>query len=185
MRILAVLILLCGELSAQEDFIPCKKGRKWVYKQGDSEFVQTVTGSEKIGGTECFLFESEMVEKKECMWLAQVADGVWLYRVRSGETTWDLPKPALLLKYPLKQGDKWDARVPMGDIAIEYQFENGGQEEVEVPAGKYSAWVVKMKGTAAGQEFSGAYWYVKGVGNVKQKTTSKRGEFLLELKEAK
>lgn len=185
MRILAVLILLCGELSAQEDFIPMKKGRKWVYKQGDSEFVQTVTASEKVGGVECFVLESDLKEQKECMWLSASADGMWLYRIRSGDSTSDLPKPAQLLKYPLKQGDRWDARIPSGEVAIEYQFENGGQEEVEVLAGKYSAWVIKMKGTAAGQEFAGAYWYAKGVGLVKQKITSKRGEFLLELKEAK
>lgn len=185
MRILAVLIVLAGELSAQEDFIPLKKGWKWVYKQGDSEFVQTVAASEKVGGIECFLLESELGGQKECMWVSAAADGMWLHRIRSGESTSDLPKPALLLKYPLKQGDRWDARVPSGDVTIEYQFENGGQEEVEVPAGKYSAWVIKMKGTASGQEFAGTYWYAKGVGLVKQKMTSKRGEFLLELKEAK
>ena len=185
MRIAAMLVLLGADLSAQEDFVPLKKGRQWTYKQGDSEFVQTITASEKVGGVECFLFESELGGQKECMWLSATADGMWLYRVRSGETISDLPKPALLLKYPIKQGDRWEASVPSGDITIEYQFENGGQEEIEVPAGKYSAWVVKMKGTAAGQEIAGTYWYVKGVGLVKQETRSKRGKFQLELKEAK
>ena len=182
----AVLLIWAGaQLAAQEEFVPMKKGRKWVYKQGDSEFVQTVAGTEKVGSVECFVLQSEVSGQKESMWIAVNAEGSWLHKIRSGEVVSELPKPAQLLKYPMNKGDRWDARVPSGDLVIEYQFENAGQEEVEVAAGKYQAWTIKMKGMASGQEFSGTYWYAKGVGLVRQKISSKRGEFLIELKEVK
>lgn len=180
-----ILWLLALGVGAQEDFIPFRKGIRWVYKQGDTEFVQTVTKIEKVGGTECFVLESGLSGSAERMWVAVSGEGVFLHQVDSGGSPLTLSKPALMLKYPLKKGDRWEALVPSGETNLEYQFENAGPESVEVPAGKFEAWKIQGKGIASGREFSVTYWYAKGVGKVKQVTSAGKGELRLELKEVK
>jgi hypothetical protein len=182
MNAFAMLVLLCAP---QDDFIPLKKGAKWIYKFSDKDVVQSVTGTEKIGTVDTFVVESDMSGQKERMWIAPNAEGMWLHKVHSGDSVSELPKPAMLLKYPLKSGDTWESKIPTGDAIVEYAFENAGEEEVTVPAGKYTAWKIKMRGKMGGVQFSGTYWYSKGVGLVKQSISSPGGEFRLELKEFK
>lgn len=182
MNLLALLLVFSN---VQDDFIPLKKGVKWLYKFGDKEVVQSVTSTEKIGTVDTFVVESDMSGQKERMWIAPNAEGMWLYKVHSGDSVSELAKPAMLLKFPLKSGDTWESKIPAGDAIVEYSFENGGEEEIAVPAGKYTAWKIKMRGKMGSVQFSGTYWYTKGIGLVKQSISSPGGEFRLELKEFK
>ncbi len=180
-----LLALIAAFAAPQDDFIPLKKGVKWVYKMQDQDVVQSVTATEKINNTETFVVESDMGGQKERTWIAPNAEGMWLYKVQSGESVSELAKPVMLIKYPLKSGDTWESKIPLGNSIVDYTFENGGEEEVTVPAGKFTAWKIKMKGKMGGLSFSGTYWYAKGTGLVKQSMSSPQGEFRLELKEFK
>ncbi len=184
------LTLLLTLVAAQDDFVPLKSGSRWTYTfhaQGEQkEFVQSITGTERVNGIECFVLESEVAGQREKMWLRQTAEGVWLHRAQSRDVASDLQKPALILKYPLQADSSgWSARIPAGTVSVEYHFVNEGESEVQVHGRKYRAWKIRARGRMERLEFEVTYWYVKGVGLVKQVMSGPHGETRCELKEFK
>lgn len=178
--------ILIAALLQGEEIIPLKTGTRWTYsiqmRGNQGEFVQSAVGTEKVNGVECTVLEAEVAGQKEKMWLHQNGEGVWLYRAQSRDIVSELAKPALLLKYPLK-AENWAARIPSGTLMVDYQFLNEGQVEVRVHDRKYQAWKVRARGRTERVEFEVSYWYVNGVGLVKQVISSPHGETRIELKE--
>jgi hypothetical protein len=77
--------------------------------------------------------------------------------------------PIPMLKLPAKKGDQWE--VPGGkDSKVEFRLGYMGEEEVEVPAGKFKAHRVSMKIVPAGVKEFGmtvSFWFAPGIGPVK------------------
>jgi hypothetical protein len=67
--------------------------------------------------------------------------------------------------FPLAEGTVWTYRT------IAYTFANAGEEEVEVPAGKFRAWKVKVLIVEGQHRFEGFEWFAKDVGLVKSEIT--------------
>lgn len=174
MLALALLTLL------QEGFYPLEKGTRWVYAAEGTNLVQKVEGKETVDKVECAVIATGDEAR---VWLAESADGVRWYRLQTGTSFEDLKSPALMLKYPLEKGAKWETALVSDKAEVKYAFENLGEEEIKVPAGTFKAWKIRMTGTLDTTSFEGTSWYAKGVGLVKQVLVAGKTETKLELKE--
>jgi len=77
--------------------------------------------------------------------------------------------PVARLKLPAKAGDEWDstpANAKLGDVTGRTN-KVIGEEEVEVPAGKFKAVRVDTTISLSGERFVVSHWYAPGVGVVK------------------
>lgn len=126
-------------LLLQEAYYPLAEGHVWTYKAPDGkDYVRKVASAE--GKTfkiqEPFMNEAFTLE----------ADGL---RHR-GKALW--------IKFPLKKGETWADEKEKSSGAVE------DEEDVEVPAGKYKTFRVKVKTEA----FELILWLAKDVGEVKR-----------------
>lgn len=92
-------------------------------------------------------------DSSRCRW--QVSDnGVYLVTDADGKA---LDPPTCLLKLPAKPGDTWTDKVVNYTVV--------GEEEVEVPAGKFKA--IRLRGGYDNSDAVLNKWYAQGVGLVK------------------
>lgn len=165
-----------------ESWLPLKKGSKWTYSTDydpDTDLVHEVMGTEKVGEVECFVVEhrsenktADRIRKLRSEWLAAGEGGTLIHKVKRGQGEMTVEKPFFKLKNPLKKDDEWAGEAKASENPSKYTFIVEGQEEVQVPAGKYSCWKVKVKvesGTRHAAE--GWEWYAKDVGLVKTDMT--------------
>jgi hypothetical protein len=91
-----------------------------------------------------------------------------LTRVRSGGRATDPPMP--VLKVPAKAGDawEWEATKADGEPAQKVKVKVLGEEEVEVPAGKFRAVRVEVEEEERGRTTRSEAWYAPKVGLVKR-----------------
>ncbi len=175
---LIFLVLVFGG-NAQDDFLPSRQGARWIYRSGAQEVVQTVTGTEKVGGVSCVVLQTKRGGRTERAWIQSSRRGLQIRRVMSRGKVNDLRSPALLLKLPLKKGDTWKARIPFGNEVVEYAYRNLGQVKIRVPAGEFLAWKIEAKIRAAGTPSTQYSWYSGKTGWLVKQTT---GGQKLELK---
>jgi len=144
---------------------PLNPGTVWTYIVGENRFEIRLTKLEKIGKVECARLEM-FVEGKSRSFEHLGIDGNVLAR-HSFEGKPTTP-PIPLLKLPPKPGEKWnvesklDGQLFKGTLAV-------SEEPVQVPFGKFTA--VKVSGVDMdlnGQKFNVTYWFVSGIGMVKQ-----------------
>jgi len=183
--LLAVLALSSSGVSASpaagDSYYPLAKGSKWVYSTDfaeDTELVHEVLGTEKIGDVECFIVEHKTVGpvlgtrvmRKE--WLAADGDGVLIHKVSRGKSELDVVKPFFKIKHILRKDDEWTGQAKAEENPPRYEYRVEGEEDLEVPAGKFRAVKVHIKiesGTRHAAE--GSEWYAKNVGIVKSEIT--------------
>lgn len=183
--LLAVLAFPSSSVSAApaegDSYYPLAKGSKWVYSTDfaeDTELVHEVIGTEKIGDVECFIVEHKTVGpvlgtrmmRKE--WLAADGDGVLIHKVSRGKSELDVVKPFFKIKHVLRKDDEWKGQAKAEENPPQYEYRVEGEEDVEVPAGKFKAVKVHVKiesGTRHSAE--GSEWYARNVGIVKSEIT--------------
>jgi hypothetical protein len=144
-----------------------------------TEYTEVVTGVEAKDGTTLVAVGREGKGRVTPFSTLEVS-GRGLYRVKTGNTKMDPPR--CLLKLPAKAGDTW-AHVPPPNQGLKAGYTHRGEEEVDVPAGKYTA--VKVEAELElrdGTTSRVTYWYAPGVGRVKQVTRTKTGESVEVLK---
>jgi hypothetical protein len=198
-----VLFLLSAGLTAQEKlketpYYPLQVGATWHYRLGETKFTVHVVKHEKVGDTLCALLESKRDGKVAgSEHLAVAADGVYRHDLTSllpqdnakdaaktaEKPVTETPKPSLLiLKLPPKNGDSWkidsksDGKVFRGGFKV-------GEEEVEVPAGKYKAFRVSGQDLEVNSlKPNITTYYAEGVGIVKQiiEVADAKAEIVLE-----
>ena len=145
-------------------YFPTRIGDKRDYevRSGDkveSTYADTVTKVEKADAALHVTITREYSDSRPFVTIIAVAaDG--LFRVSLNGRTLDTPVP--LLKLPAKTGTKWG-----GDAVSEPTYTVAGEEEVEVPAGKYKA--IRVDSTFGG-ETRMSLWFAPSVGLVKQAT---------------
>lgn len=148
-----------------EPFWPTAVGTKWVYNFGGGEVTEEITKSEAIkDGTKLTVTRSEEQSQIEV-----TSKGVVL-RV-SGSYTLDLQ----MLRFPIKAGDSWTFAYPMqkGLQSDAGTMTVGEDEDIKVGAGAFRATkVVRTVTTVGGLPIEKprvyTYWFVRGVGLVKQ-----------------
>jgi hypothetical protein len=132
---------LLALLLTQDPHYPLAEGHAWTYLGSDGkEYVRKVASYD--GGTKLYRIEDPLMNEGFSV------DGEGLKH--RGKTLW--------IKLPPKKGEAWEDAKEKVKGAVE------DEEEVEVPAGKFKTWRVKV-GTPA---FELTLWLAKGVGEVKR-----------------
>ncbi len=173
MRIM--LTIAAAALLAQEkDHFPSKKGIEWTYQFEDdkTEQLYTCEGTKTIDDVECIVIKR--ADKEECLgreYFGLTEEGIVMYGsgFKDEDPELDFENPRLVLKFGAKKGATWEAKD--GDIAL--AFEHGGEEEVEVPAGKYKAVKIICRYKSSLGDSTLTEWYAKGVGLVKSLSVTK------------
>lgn len=155
-------------LVAQDDkkfTYPMNVGTVWTYRVGENRFEIRLTKMEKVGKVDCARLEMFVDGKARSFEHLGIEGNILARHSFEGKPS---TPPVPLLKLPPKAGEKWnvesklDGQVFKGTLAV-------SEEPVQVPAGKFTA--VKVSGVDMdlnGQKFNVTYWFVSGVGMVKQ-----------------
>jgi hypothetical protein len=80
--------------------------------------------------------------------------------------------PQTMITAPLKAGAKWNFDGTIGETKVNQRYEVAGEENVDVPAGKFHAWRIHCEQTAPAPATI-ERWFVQGTGFVKVVTTAK------------
>lgn len=159
--------------------LPMAKGHVWIYKTEieDIDRVTEAVGLEKVGEAECVVVEHKTqnrVLRKE--WLQVGEEGVKFHKIQRGRTEMAVEKPFFKIKNDLRRDDIWEGEAMASVNPAKYYYRAEGEEEVEVPAGKYKAWKIKVRIEQGERHVaSGFEWYAKGVGLVKSELTLTSG----------
>jgi hypothetical protein len=170
---------------AEAPYYPMTEGVRLVYehrsRSGKSETTQVVTKVEAKDKVVRVATGSEVDSKVEPLAVVEVS-AAEIARVSGAGA---VGPRKVLLKLPLKAGESWSWEIPTenkGSFKEVYTFV--GEEEVEVPAGKFKAARVdvafEVNGRIARQ--TQTLWYARGVGLVKDRFESSNGEKVTELK---
>src|SRR5437764_7597693 len=93
-------------------------------------------------------------------------------RVDSQGTITRLIPPQLMLSTPLKTGAGWNFDGTIANTKVKQRYEITGEEEVDVPAGKFHAWRIHCEQTSPAPATIDR-WFVPGNGFVKVETVVK------------
>jgi hypothetical protein len=150
---------------AASPYYPLQVGTTWVYRGPDHERVMRVARDEMVNGVPCALVESlrdgTVIEAND---VCAKPDGVYILAANGDK----LSAPLRILKLPPRNGATWrvnfhkDGKRSQGVYVM-------GEDDVEVPAGKYHAVTLQgeiREGTRSTLTFT--YWFARGVGIVKQ-----------------
>ena len=151
------------------DYYPLKVGTKWHYDFSANGNKMTVINAiakvEDIDGQSLSRLETTIDNQVKATEHLTVTDkGVFRHRIKGIAIT----PPVCLLKFPVKDGETWNADVKIGEQQITLKAKAGKEEEVTVPAGKYKAVTSELEVTAGGDNVKTRYWFAKDVGVVKQ-----------------
>ena len=144
---------------------PLREGSEWIYQAGAFELSERITGFDEIGGERCARVETRMNGQLVASeHIAIRRDGVYRVAIAGDPVT-----PALcFLKFPAPRGTRWAVQSKIQDAEVSGQF-TLGTDIVELPTGKYQA--VTSHGTefeAAGKKLEFTYYFVPGIGKVRQ-----------------
>lgn len=166
-------------------YFPTKVGTKWAYAHPDYEQTREVQSVEDKDGEKLVTIDDETVlqtgAKLRRTEVISVS-GKGLFRRKMGKTTFD--PPFCLLRFPHKVGDTWEVKGPPSpghEAEIKIAITVHDSEQVEVPAGRYTAIRVVWAATNDGPP-ARTQWYAPHVGIVKSVTVDVRGPRELVLK---
>ena len=164
------------------EYFPVKIGSRWLYRdtttmhdgsEMNQEELYEVTGTEMFEGKEYIvlfrLLRKQPMFASKDMYLIE-RDKV--YSLGSKDRMMGKKDPTLLLEFPLKAGKKWETEDEFRKSTLTVT----GEEEVEVPAGKFKAWKIKGVYTTkkdVKQTSESILWYAKGVGIVRVFSTAR------------
>jgi len=163
------------------NYYPLQVGNKWHYRvvangvNGNCYIhlaaIDEIAGI-KAGRLEAVLNGNTVATEH----VGQTAEGVFRYR-NNGV---DISPPFCMLKYPPKDGDKWEGQFNAGGMVGKFQCQ-AHEVEVEVPAGKFKAVRIDMKVQEGGTSATTSYWFADGVGMVRQTIEIPNLNILMEL----
>jgi hypothetical protein len=158
-----------AEKEKAPDYYPLNEGNKWHYKAGGGAVDQKpvtihLAKIENIDGEKLARVESSVDGKVVATEHLTATDkGVFRHRYNGAVVT----PPICVIKLPFKKGDTWETEAKAGDLKIKVACK-AGQEEVEVPAGKFNAISIVTEGDLGTVKILTTLWFADGVGMVKQ-----------------
>jgi hypothetical protein len=157
------------EATPPPDYYPLKVGSKWNYKmevngnpvkcRTEITKVETIDGK-KLHRLDVFINDKVVAASEH---LSANEKGVFRNRISGLEAD----PPLCLIKHPATKGATWTEEVRVGAEKVKANCV-AGEEEIKVPAGSYKALTVDIETTANNMKVTTKYWFVKGVGVVKQ-----------------
>ena len=153
---LVLMPLICG---AAEPLLPMAEGTTWNYElvqerpsasldltepneQERLSVSYRVGGTAKIDNKDLRRLEIYRGDTLETVDLIAVEERglICPARVLPEGAIIKLIPPQMMLSTPLKTGTKWDFDGTIGDTKVNQRYEIVGEEDVDVPAGKFHAW---------------------------------------------
>jgi hypothetical protein len=209
--IFALLSCMLATMSIlAEPIIPTQEGMSWHYvmtqeageafrfsdlKPDDDGKVRAgviyrLSGTENIDGKNVLKFEMHRAGVVTNTDLVTVSEQEIICAARidqDGQMT-RLSPPQTMIAAPLKTGTSWDFDSEIAGSKVHQHYSVIGEEDVVVPAGKFRAFKIHGEQTSPNSMIIDR-WFVKGVGIVKDVTTTRTESgdlvrrILLELKE--
>ncbi|ADR36544.1 hypothetical protein [Oceanithermus profundus] len=168
--VLGLLLSLASAFAAAPNYYPHKVGMRWLYTSGET---QELSETRQVSGQEVWvLTHSYGGAVRYTDFLRYGEDGVWLLGVDfgAGVQAYD-PAIQLYPPAPLRVGLAWSSRVTFRGSTLVVVNKVLRIEGVEVPAGRYNAFVIRSSMTAEG---GGAnvvdMYFVPGIGIVRYAT---------------
>jgi hypothetical protein len=159
------LLFALGTLPLSEDYFPLKPGMKWSFETLEGKIeVKSVGELKKIGDREYRLIRNAFVGTPPDRDVPALVseNGVALFDEHDQvDMVW--------LKLPATCGQEWTHKASTGSVALKI----AGEEQIEVPHGKYRALKVVAQMDVQGAKGSLTIWYAKGVGEVKSELNLK------------
>jgi hypothetical protein len=212
-----VLFLLPAFVAAQAHGatpFPSEKGTLWKYQmtQEFGEGVRPSSGTDQVGSdgklrlpVEVYAAGTERIDGVDTVkyethrlgvvalveYLAVSEAGVTAY-ARAGEDgdKYKVNPPQKVFAFPIRAGEKWTYKGKAADIDTEQNYEVVGAETVEVPAGRFDTFHLRVTQLSPlPPDITEDRWFVPNVGYVKIVTEMKRADgallerINLELKE--
>ena len=185
---LVLMPLICG---AAEPLLPMAEGTTWNYElvqerpsasldltepneQERLSVSYRVGGTAKIDNKDLRRLEIYRGDTLDTVDLIAVEERglICPARVLPEGAIIKLIPPQMMLSTPLKTGTKWDFDGTIGDTKVNQRYEIVGEEDVDVPAGKFHAWRIhceQILPTPATID----RWFVPTTGFVKVETAVK------------
>jgi hypothetical protein len=169
-------------LLLQADYAPLAEGCAWSYRQTttlrgkktESRRAVFVSGRAKVGDAEGFVVEGWSGAARAVLALSD--DGLRVLRMDAEEQ----PDRPLFLKFPLKVGERWEAKIKTGERVRTARFEIAAEEEVKVPAGAFKAFKIVMSSEEL-PDLKFESWFARDFGQIKSRVTRPDGEGVDEL----
>ncbi|GBD35898.1 hypothetical protein HRbin36_01013 [bacterium HR36] len=164
------------------DYYPLPVGSRWDFrvKVGDDvqgSISEVVAAAETINDVPLVRLEAQVKGKVVATeHLRATPQGVYRYRAQGVEAK----PPFLVLRYPVKPGDSWEAETQVGKQKLKAKVKTRF-EEVVVPVGKFKAFATEIDMQIDGQPLKTTVWFVQGVGKVKQTLDIGGQQLVLEL----
>ena len=163
------------------NYYPLKVGTKWTFKGEASgkafEISNRVVEEETINGVKMARIETEIGGRTVTSEHVGVTDkGIFRYRYNGVKTD----PPLCLLKFPVKESDRWQNEITSGTDTAKLTTEVGSAE-VTVAAGTFKTVRVRMEGKVGTRDMSTTYWFADGYGIVRQEAEFNGIKMSLEL----
>jgi hypothetical protein len=186
---LVLTAFICG--AAEPPLLPTTEGTTWNYdlvqEKPSVDFDLTepteeehVAVSYRLGGTEKVdnkdlqrleIYRGDTLESVDL--IAVEEQGITCpARVDAQGAIKKLVPPQIMLATPLKTGTSWNFDGSMTNTKVIQHYEIAGEEDVDLPAGKFHAWRIHCEQTSPAQATIDR-WFVPGTGFVKVDTVVK------------
>ena len=139
--------------------------------------IIVVAGKEKIDGVDTIKYELRRQERVQLTEFLKVDENGVTAVARSGEDgeKSQLAPPQKILSFPPRAGEKWNYSGRVGEMETTQVYEIVAKESVEVPAGKFDAFHLRLTQLSpAPPKVVEDRWFVPGVGYAKILTTMTR-----------
>ena len=186
--VLVLMPLICG---AAEPTLPTAEGTTWNYElaqERPSDSFDLTEPNEKehfavtyrLGGTQNVdrrdlrqldIYRSDTLETVDLIAIEERGI-VCPARTDNKGSIVKLIPPQKMLAMPLKTGTAWSFDGTIGETTVIQRYQIAGEEEVDVPAGKFHAWRIHCEQTLP-RPATIDRWFVSGTGFVKVETTVK------------
>ena len=190
-RCLALVLAVCPlACISAEQLIPVGDGTTWTYEMvqersesGNLDLTEpnpkdrfAVTyrmgGTQRVDGKDLLKMEMYRDNALANTDLITVDERGIICPARTGEKAAliKLNPPQTMLATPLKTGTEWNFDGQIGETKVRQHYKIAGEEDVDVPAGKFHAWRIHCEQTSP-TAASIDRWFVPGTGFVKVVTT--------------
>jgi hypothetical protein len=134
--------------------------------------VYRIEGTENVDGKELLKFEMHragVITNIDLLTVDQRGVFCWARINLDGEfVKFNPPQP--MISMPLKRGASWNFEGQAGDLKVQQRYEVTGEEDVQVPAGKFHAFRIHSEQTSP-SPMTIDRWFAAGTGIVKDVTT--------------
>jgi hypothetical protein len=161
---------VASEKAKQPDYFPLSVGTKWTYEVNGGPGRKTlvtnqITKMETIGGKTLARLEAVVNGKViGTEHLSSTPEGVFRHRLNADE----LNPPVCILKYPIREGDRWIMNTTHGSQQLKLAFQSKEMKTLTLPSGNYTAIPVVVESSVNGTYITATSWYAPEIGLVQE-----------------